>query len=80
MLRKDRDAAIAGLDDAEGRTWYEPELMDVADVDLPAGAEIYLCGGNGFLQAVRDQLAAKGVDRDHVHFELFGPNDWLLDR
>ncbi len=80
VLRKDRDAAVAGLDDAEVRTWYEPELMDVADVDLPAGAEIYLCGGNGFLQAVRDQLAAKGVDRDHVHFELFGPNDWLLDR
>ncbi|WP_448852631.1 globin domain-containing protein [Corynebacterium sp. 335C] len=79
-LRADRDAAVAELADADARTWYAPELMNLADVDLPADADYYLCGGNGFLQAVRDQLAEAGVDRDRVHFELFGPNDWLLDR
>lgn len=80
VLRTERDAGIAGLAGAGGRTWFEPNLMDLADVEVPAGGEVYLCGGTGFLRAIRDQLAAAGVDRGHVHFELFGPNDWPLDR
>lgn len=78
-LRAERDNAVAALANARQQVWYEPDLMDLTDVDLPEGAQYYLCGGNGFLQAVRKQLADCGVDRSNVHFELFSPNDWLLD-
>lgn len=78
-LRAERDNAVAALANARQQVWYEPDLMDLTDVDLPEGAQYYLCGGNGFLQAVRKQLADRGVDRNNVHFELFSPNDWLLD-
>ena len=78
-LRAERDNAVAALANARQQVWYEPDLMDLTDVDLPEGAQYYLCGGNGFLQAVRKQLADRGIDRNNVHFELFSPNDWLLD-
>ncbi|QCU78134.1 hemin transporter [Citricoccus sp. SGAir0253] len=47
---------------------------------LPVGAQWYLCGGNAFLQDVRDQLEAHKTTLFpvEVHFELFSPNDWLL--
>ena len=47
--------------------------------DLPAGAEVYVCGNNAFVQAVRAQLMTAGVPAERVHCELFSPNDWLLD-
>lgn len=78
-LRAERDNAVAALANARQQVWYEPDLMNLADTELPEGAQYYLCGGNGFLQAIRQQLADRGVVRDNVHFELFSPNDWLLD-
>lgn len=78
-LRAERDNAVAALANARQQVWYEPDLMNLADTELPEGAQYYLCGGNGFLQAIRQQLADRGVARDNVHFELFSPNDWLLD-
>lgn len=50
------------------------------DGTLPAGAQWYLCGGNAFLQDIRDQLEAHKTTLfpAEVHFELFSPNDWLL--
>lgn len=79
VLSADRAECVAKLENATERTWYEPEFMNLEDVDIPADAEIYICGGNGFLQAVREQLVDKGIERERVHFELFSPNDWLLD-
>lgn len=78
-LRAERDNAVAALANARQQVCYEPDLMNLADTELPEGAQYYLCGGNGFLQAIRQQLADRGVARDNVHFELFSPNDWLLD-
>ena len=78
-LRAERNNAVAALANARQQVWYEPDLMNLADTELPEGAQYYLCGGNGFLQAIRQQLADRGVARDNVHFELFSPNDWLLD-
>ena len=78
-LRAERDNAVAALVNARQQVWYEPDLMNLADTELPEGAQFYLCGGNGFLQAIRQQLADRGVARANVHFELFSPNDWLLD-
>lgn len=53
-------------------------LMSLERVEITGDAEVYLCGSNGFLQAVRTQLAAGGIDGERVHYELFSPNDWLL--
>ncbi len=53
--------------------------MNLDDVDIADGAEIYLCGNDGFVQAVRAQLTGRGIATDRVHCELFSPNDWLLD-
>ena len=64
------------MPNASLQLWYE-ELMSLDGVELPEGAEVYLCGNDGFVRAVRDQLLERGVTR--VHSELFSPNDWLLD-
>ncbi|MGE2715263.1 globin domain-containing protein [Mycolicibacterium litorale] len=75
---------VAALPDATLEVWYEEGgqaregLLNVSDVELPDDAEVYLCGGNGFVQAVRAQLRQAGVPAERVHCELFSPNDWLL--
>lgn len=82
VLAAERTAAVSALPNGSEKTWYEPKFMDLSDnggVELPEGAQYYICGGNGFLQHVRDQLAERGIDRSRIHFELFSPNDWLLD-
>lgn len=54
------------------------ERVTLAALDIPAGAEWYLCGGSSFLQDIRAQLAASRLEPAAVHYELFSPNDWLL--
>ena len=49
-----------------GHAQVEPEHLLLAMMELPD------CG------AVR-LLDSTGVDRSRIHFELFSPNDWLLD-
>ncbi|MCF4007318.1 globin domain-containing protein [Corynebacterium uropygiale] len=78
-LRELRAEAVKRLPHGAARTWYAPERLHLRDVDLPEDADVYLCGGTGFLQAARAELEERGVPRARVHFELFGPNDWLLD-
>lgn len=50
--------------------------LDLTEVDLAPGAEVYLCGATGFLDTVRAQLAAAGVPAERVHVEQFTPTDW----
>ncbi|MVU83107.1 hemin transporter [Nocardia sp. ET3-3] len=81
-LRETTEKLETTLQDVYSRTWYEDDgdgLLDVAAVALPPDADYYLCGGTGFLQHVRAQLTQAGIPSDRVHFELFAPNDWLLD-
>ena len=57
--------------------------VDLAELErggvLKKNAKWYLCGGNGFLQDVRAQLAEHPeLEPAGVHFELFSPNDWLI--
>ena len=77
------------LPNATLEVWYEdgvgadaPDaragLLDLDAVRLVDDAQIYLCGNNGFVQAVREQLVRRGVAASRVHCELFSPNDWLL--
>lgn len=74
-LRERQRELVEKLPNATLQLWYE-DLMSLDGVVLPADAEVYLCGNDGFVRAVRDQLVARGVTR--VHCELFSPNDWLL--
>lgn len=77
-LRERQRELVAQLPNATLELWYEDDrgLLSLDGVELPAGAEVYLCGADGFVRAVREQLLDRGVTR--VHCELFSPNDWLL--
>ncbi|MFI6309295.1 globin domain-containing protein [Nocardia fusca] len=84
-LRTVQRDLVDALPNADLELWYEQPSGDsrtgtltVSALDLPAEADIYLCGGAGFLQSVRAQLTAAGVPLTRVHFELFSPDDWLL--
>lgn len=74
-LRERQRELVEQLPNATLQLWYE-DLLSLDGVELPADAEVYLCGNDGFVRAVRDQLVSRGVTR--VHCELFSPNDWLL--
>ena len=88
-LRERQIQLLAALPNATLQTWYEDGPVDATagahrglltldGIDIPADGQVYLCGNSGFVQAVRAQLMAKGVDTTRVHCELFAPNDWLL--
>lgn len=74
-LRERQRELVERLPNATLQLWYE-DLLTLDGVVLPADAEVYLCGNDGFVRAVRDQLVSRGITR--VHCELFSPNDWLL--
>ena len=74
-LRERQRELVEQLPNATLQLWYE-DLLSLDGVELPADAEVYLCGNDGFVRAVREQLVSRGVTR--VHCELFSPNDWLL--
>lgn len=76
----ERTAYLAELPGSTSHLWYEPDYMDLTDVTFPDNARFYICGNNPFLLHVRAQLAEKGVDNGRVHYELFSPNDWLVDQ
>lgn len=88
-LRERQHELLAELPNATLDIWYEDGLtagqagvhaglLTLDGIELPDQAQIYLCGNNGFAQAVRKQLIARGVPAARVHCELFSPNDWLL--
>ncbi|MDN6137820.1 MAG: globin domain-containing protein [Corynebacterium casei] len=56
------------------------ELLDVSAHNL-GGADVYICGGNSFLQAIRSNIDSLEPDAQpaSVKFELFSPNDWLIN-
>lgn len=68
-------------------TWYLSEntadfsgQLDVTLVakELPIDSgDFYLCGPVGFMEAVVKQLEAIGVERDRIHYEVFGPHAYL---
>ncbi|TDQ45530.1 globin domain-containing protein [Actinorugispora endophytica] len=83
-LRDETASLVDGLGNAGSVLWYEedadgagrPGRMNLAGVEVPAGAEVYLCGPLPFMRAVRAQLAARGVPGDRIHYEVFGPDLW----
>jgi nitric oxide dioxygenase len=91
-LREETLRLVGELPDARAVFWYEhPEgdtgtdatvrtgLMDLTDIELPADAQVYLCGPIPFMRAVRAQLRDAGVPADRIRYEVFGPDLWLAD-
>ncbi|MFI7154678.1 globin domain-containing protein [Nonomuraea sp. NPDC050022] len=93
VLHADRSPAEHALREdmlrltAERVFWYEsggaaPDrdgLMDLDQVEIPAGALAYLCGPVPFMREVRGRLLKAGVAARDIHYEVFGPDLWLAD-
>ena len=45
------------------------------DVDVPADADVYVCGPTGFMTDLRAYLTDHGIPPERVHVELFGALD-----
>lgn len=87
-LRERQRELVDRLPAATLELWYQDSqsdrpdvhagLMSLDEVSLSPDTHIYLCGSDGFVRAIRDQVTRLGVAAAQVHCELFSPNDWLL--
>ncbi|GLX50895.1 hemin transporter [Streptomyces hygroscopicus subsp. hygroscopicus] len=88
-LRADTRRVVEQLPAAKAEFWYEQDateepgshlgLMDVEGLDLPADADVYLCGSLPFMRAVRAQLLRAGIPARSIRYEVFGPDLWLAN-
>ncbi|GAB49347.1 globin domain-containing protein [Mobilicoccus pelagius] len=79
-------ATAAGLADVTTHLWYEevaddgrgarPGFMDLSDLDVPAGAHVFMCGPLPFMRDARRTLIRKGVAPENIRYEVFGPDLW----
>ncbi|UXY25538.1 globin domain-containing protein [Streptomyces sp. HUAS TT20] len=86
-LRADTRRLVEQLPNAHAEFWYEEDadgeagartgLMILDELELPAGADVYLCGSLPFMRAVRSQLLQAGIPARHIRYEVFGPDLWL---
>lgn len=79
-------ACVSALGKAETHTWYEhvdsrgeergarSGLMDLADVDVPADADVFMCGPLAFMRDARAQLIRRGLPSTQIRYEVFGPD------
>ena len=81
VFAPERRALVDDLKEARLESVYSAgaQRMSIDELDLPRNAQVFVCGGTGFLEDARAQLREVGFSDDTVHFELFAPNDWLLD-
>ncbi|WP_374115828.1 globin domain-containing protein [Kineococcus sp. TRM81007] len=76
----------AELDDFTALAWYEqPEpgdttsrrgFMDLSEVPLPEGVQVFTCGPLPFMRQVRATVLSRGVPAAAVRYEVFGPDLW----
>jgi nitric oxide dioxygenase len=74
------------IDDFTTYVWYErvePDdqgarqgYMDLTEVPLPDGLQVFTCGPLPFMRLVRSTLLARGVQASHIRYEVFGPDLW----
>ena len=86
-LREMHLRLIKALPAATLNLWYADPVdsalahrghIDLTDIVLLPKSSIFVCGNNGFVEHVREQLLDQGVNPARIHCELFSPNDWLL--
>ncbi|MEA5456411.1 globin domain-containing protein [Sinomonas sp. JGH33] len=82
---------VEKIDDAELHLWLEQPaeapvagaagaregFMSLADVSLPEGASLFLCGPLPFMRKIRSEAIALGVPARKIHYEVFGPDLWI---
>lgn len=68
------------------QAWYRDEVsehalqgeMQLTQASLPVqDGDFYLCGPIGFMQYVVQQLLELGVEKERIHYEVFGPHAQL---
>lgn len=57
----------------EAGTYLRTGLIDLSGIDLPADADIYLCGPLPFMAQVQRDLLDRGINEDQIRYEVFGP-------
>ncbi|MFJ5777038.1 globin domain-containing protein [Streptomyces sp. NPDC093094] len=86
-LRTETRDLVGRLPGGRAEFWYERPgaeepgaragLMDLAGIELPEDATVFLCGPLPFMREVRGQLLRAGVPARHIRYEVFGPDLWL---
>lgn len=72
---------IRWYEDLAGQTTGEAVRegrMLLDGIELPDGANVYLCGPVPFMAGVHQALLARGVAADAIHYEVFGPAKELV--
>jgi nitric oxide dioxygenase len=80
---------VLAMTDARAQNWYEEQaeiaptlhpaksgFMDLSDVEVPAEAQVFMCGPLPFMQIARRTLMEKGIPGANIHYEVFGPDMW----
>lgn len=80
---------VLAMADARAQNWYEEDaaaaptlaparsgFMDLSEIDVPAGAQVFMCGPLPFMQSARRALMGQGVAAGNIHYEVFGPDMW----
>lgn len=87
-LRDQMREDVADLEAAELELWLETPstgegfrdgFMSLDNVTIPDDASVYLCGPLPFMRSIRSQALASGVPADRIHYEVFGPDLWLVN-
>jgi nitric oxide dioxygenase len=86
-LREQMSEDVATLEAAELELWLEVPsdgdpshegFMSLANVTIPEDASVYLCGPLPFMRSLRSQALDAGVPAERIHYEVFGPDLWLV--
>ena len=87
--RQELKELVAAMPTASLHRWYEDlgvrptrdvlraGRVDLGTVEIPANAQIYLCGPLSFMESVRTSLIEQNVREADIHYEVFGPDKWL---
>ena len=84
---KQETSALVAENGWQSYTWYLNEAgsdfsgelnLALVSKEIPlSSGDFYICGPVGFMEAVVKQLEALGVERDRIHYEVFGPHAYL---
>jgi nitric oxide dioxygenase len=87
--RQELKELIEALPAATLHRWYEDlgirptrdvlraGRVDLALVQIPAHAQVYLCGPLPFMDSVRRTLIEQHIPEADIRYEVFGPDKWL---
>ena len=87
--RQELKEIVGALPGATLHRWYEDlgvrptrdvlraGRVDLGAVEIPADAQVYLCGPLPFMEFVRSSLIGHQVAEADIHYEVFGPDKWL---